>query len=84
MAGAVCGDHISPISDTTIMASAGADCNHVSHVNTQLPYALSVAGVSFICYIVAGFTRSAFLSFAIGLTLIVFGALLIKKKQAKS
>jgi Na+/H+ antiporter NhaC len=84
MAGAVCGDHISPISDTTIMASAGADCNHVNHVNTQLPYALSVAGVSFVCYIVAGFTRSALLSFAIGLALIVGGALLIKKMQAKS
>ena len=84
MAGAVCGDHISPISDTTIMASAGADCNHVNHVNTQLPYALSVAGVSFVCYIVAGFTRSALLSFVLGLALIVGGALLIKKKQAKS
>ena len=83
MAGAVCGDHISPISDTTIMASAGADCNHVNHVNTQLPYALSVAGVSFVCYIVAGFTRSALLSFVLGLALIVGGALLIKKK-AKS
>ena len=83
MAGAVCGDHISPISDTTIMASAGADCNHVNHVNTQLPYALSVACVSFVCYIVAGFTRSAILSLAIGLALIVGGALLIKKK-AKS
>jgi Na+/H+ antiporter NhaC len=80
MAGAVCGDHISPISDTTIMASAGADCNHVNHVNTQLPYALSVACVSFVCYIVAGFTRSALLSLAIGLALIVGGALLVKKK----
>ena len=82
MAGAVCGDHISPISDTTIMASAGADCNHVNHVNTQLPYALSVAGVSFVCYIVAGFTRSALLSLAIGLALIIGGVFLIKKKQA--
>ena len=82
MAGAVCGDHISPISDPTIMASAGADCNHVNHVNTQLPYALSVAGVSFVCYIVAGFTRSALLSLAIGLALIIGGAFLIKKKQA--
>ena len=64
--------------------SNGADCNHVNHVNTQLPYALSVAGVSFVCYIVAGFTRSALLSFVLGLVLIVGGALLIKKRQAKS
>ncbi|WP_173383212.1 Na+/H+ antiporter NhaC family protein [Fibrobacter succinogenes] len=82
MAGAVCGDHISPISDTTIMASAGADCNHVNHVNTQLPYALSVACVSFVSYIVAGFMRSAVLSLAVGFAIIVVGILLIKKKQA--
>ena len=55
MAGAVCGDHCSPISDTTIMASAGADCNHVEHVNTQLPYAMLVAAVSFVAYLVAPF-----------------------------
>ena len=55
MAGAVCGDHCSPISDTTIMASAGAQCNHVDHVNTQLPYAVTVAAVSFVSYIVAAF-----------------------------
>ncbi len=55
MAGAVCGDHCSPISDTTIMASAGAQCDHINHVSTQLPYAFTVAGVSFICYIIAGF-----------------------------
>ena len=54
MAGAVCGDHCSPISDTTIMASAGAQCNHINHVSTQLPYALTVAGVSFVTYIIAG------------------------------
>ena len=54
LAGAVCGDHCSPISDTTIMASAGAQCNHVEHVSTQLPYALTVAAVSFVSYIVAG------------------------------
>jgi Na+/H+ antiporter NhaC len=58
MAGAVCGDHCSPISDTTIMASAGADCNHVEHVNTQLPYALLVAAVSFVAYLVAPFVGS--------------------------
>lgn len=54
MAGAVCGDHCSPISDTTIMASAGAQCNHINHVNTQLPYVIVVAGVSFVTYILAG------------------------------
>ena len=54
-AGSVCGDHCSPISDTTIMASAGAQCNHVNHVSTQLPYALLVAGISFIGYILVGF-----------------------------
>jgi len=59
MAGAVCGDHCSPISDTTIMASAGAQCNHVVHVNTQLPYALLVAAVSFAAYAVAPLVHSA-------------------------
>jgi Na+/H+ antiporter NhaC len=54
MAGAVCGDHCSPISDTTIMASACAQCNHINHVSTQLPYALTVAGISFVTYIIAG------------------------------
>lgn len=84
MAGAVCGDHISPISDTTIMASAGAECNHVNHVNTQLPYALSVALVSFISFIVAGFTRSGLLSFALGAAIIVGGLVIVKKMQSKS
>ena len=57
LAGAVCGDHCSPISDTTIMASAGARCNHVNHVATQLPYALTVAAVCFVGYIIAGLTN---------------------------
>jgi tetracycline resistance efflux pump len=59
LAGAVCGDHISPISDTTVMASAGANVSHIVHVNTQLPYALTVAGISFVMFIVAGFVRNA-------------------------
>ncbi|MBQ0083185.1 MAG: Na+/H+ antiporter NhaC family protein [Clostridiales bacterium] len=71
MAGAVCGDHCSPISDTTIMASAGAQCNHINHVSTQLPYALTVAGVSFVCYIIAGFVRSWYISLPIALVLMV-------------
>ena len=58
LAGAVCGDHCSPISDTTIMASAGAQCNHLNHVQTQLPYAISAAGVSFVSYLIAGFVQN--------------------------
>ncbi len=73
MAGAVCGDHSSPISDTTIMASAGAQCNHVNHVNTQLAYAMTVAAVSFLTYIIAGLTSGLGL-FASGLISFVFGA----------
>lgn len=71
MAGAVCGDHCSPISDTTIMASAGAQCNHMNHVSTQLPYAFLVAGASCIAYLVAGFVKNAILPFVVGLTIIV-------------
>ena len=71
MAGAVCGDHCSPISDTTIMASAGAQCEHVNHVTTQLPYAVMAAIVSFITYIVAGFTQSAWISLPIGIVLML-------------
>lgn len=61
LAGAVCGDHCSPISDTTIMSSAGAQCDHVNHVSTQLPYALTVAGVSFLGYIIAAFTHNVWI-----------------------
>ncbi len=82
MAGAVCGDHCSPISDTTIMASAGAQCNHVNHVSTQLPYAVSVAVISFITYIVAGFTQSALISLPVGIVLLL-AYLLFMKKLAK-
>lgn len=78
MAGAVCGDHCSPISDTTIMASAGAECNHVNHVNTQLPYVLFVAGVSFVTYIIAGFVRNAGVSLVLGGALTVLGLLVLK------
>ena len=71
MAGAVCGDHCSPISDTTIMASAGAQCKHVNHVTTQLPYALLVSVISFITYIVAGFSQSALISLPVGIVLLL-------------
>ena len=83
MAGAVCGDHCSPISDTTIMASAGAQCNHVNHVSTQLPYAVSVAAISFITYIVAGFVQSAWISLPIGIVLIL-GYLMVMKKRSEA
>ena len=79
MAGAVCGDHCSPISDTTIMASAGAQCNHVNHVSTQLPYALLVAAVSFVTYIVAGFTQSPWISLPIGAALLVAVLFFVRK-----
>ena len=79
MAGAVCGDHCSPISDTTIMASAGAQCNHVNHVSTQLPYALLVAGVSFVTYIVAGFTQSPWVSLPVGAALLVAVLFFVRK-----
>ena len=71
MAGAVCGDHCSPISDTTIMSSAGAQCNHIAHVSTQLPYALTAAGVSFLTFLVAGSTQDAVKSLLIGIGMMV-------------
>ncbi len=71
MAGAVCGDHCSPISDTTIMASAGAECDHIRHVSTQLPYAMTVAAVSFVSYIIAGFVQNWVISLIIGIVLMI-------------
>lgn len=78
MAGAVCGDHCSPISDTTIMASAGAQCNHVNHVATQLPYAIVAAAVSFVTYLIAGFCQSAWISLPIGIILMLLTLFIIK------
>ena len=71
MAGAVCGDHCSPISDTTIMSSAGAQCDHVAHVSTQLPYAVTAAAVSCITYVVAGFVGNAAVSLVVGVVAMV-------------
>jgi Na+/H+ antiporter NhaC len=82
MAGAVCGDHCSPISDTTIMASAGAQCEHVNHVNTQLPYAMTVAAISFLVYILAGFVKSPWVCLPVG-AVIVIGLLLAIKHDQK-
>lgn len=81
MAGGVCGDHCSPISDTTIMSSAGSGCRHVDHVATQIPYALTVAAVSFVSYIVAGFTQSAWISLPVGIVLLVVTLVVIRKMQ---
>ncbi len=86
MAGAVCGDHCSPISDTTIMASAGAQCNHINHVSTQLPYALTVAGVSFVTYIIAGALAGsglAIVALPVGAVLTVASLLVIKAVSNK-
>ena len=83
MAGAVGGDHCSPISDTTIMASAGGQCNHVNHVTTQLPYAITAAAVSCVTYIIAGFVQNVFVCLPIGIVLMVGTLLVIKKMTAE-
>ena len=89
MAGAVCGDHVSPISDTTIMASAGAECKHVHHVSSQLPYAITVAGVSFVTFAVAGFTQSlgitasAIISWICGISLLSTAIVVLKRMEKK-
>ena len=81
MAGAVCGDHCSPISDTTIMSSAGAQCDHVNHVNTQLPYAVTCAAVSFLTYILAGFVPNAWIALPAGIAAMVLVVSCIKIRQ---
>ena len=84
LAGAVCGDHCSPISDTTIMSSAGARCDHISHVSTQLPYAITVAAISFICFLIAGFIQSAWIVLPIGAALTVLTLFVIKMATKKA
>ena len=81
LAGAVCGDHCSPISDTTIMSSAGAQCEHINHVSTQLPYALSVAGISFIMYIIAGYAQNAVVCLIVG-AIVTIAFLFMMRKMA--
>ena len=86
LAGAVCGDHCSPISDTTIMSSAGANCNHINHVSMQLPYALTVAAISFVMYIFAGFVQNAWICLPVGVALtlgVVVGLKLLSDKRAE-
>ena len=87
LAGAVCGDHCSPISDTTIMASAGAQCNHLNHVSTQLPYAITVAAISFVMYLLAAFIQSAVILLPIGIVLtiaVLFAIKAITKDKAQA
>ena len=87
LAGAVCGDHCSPISDTTIMSSAGAQCNHVDHISTQLPYSITVAAISFVMFLIAGFIPNAWICLPIGIALTVGTLVVIKlitKKKQKS
>ena len=78
MAGAVCGDHCSPISDTTIMASAGAQCEHVNHVMTQLPYVVLAAVVSFVTYVIAGFVQNPWICLPIGFVLMLGTLVLVR------
>ncbi len=78
LAGAVCGDHCSPISDTTIMSSAGGQCNHLNHVSTQIPYAITVAAISFVMFLIAGFVQNIFICLPIGIALTVGTLLIIK------
>lgn len=84
LAGAVCGDHCSPISDTTIMSSAGAQCVHVLHVSTQIPYAVAVAVISFICFLIAGFVQNAVVCLLIGAAMIVAFLWFMKIRNKKS
>ncbi len=84
MAGAVCGDHCSPISDTTIMASAGAQCDHINHVSTQLPYALTVAGVSTVSYVIAGFVSNWMIVLPISIVLMIATLFVIKAATKKN
>ena len=85
LAGAVCGDHCSPISDTTIMSSAGGQCNHLNHVSTQIPYAITVAVISAVMFVVAGFVQNVFICLPLGIALTVgtlFVIKMITKKKA--
>lgn len=83
LAGAVCGDHCSPISDTTIMASAGANVNHIVHVSTQLPYVLSVAAISFVCFIIAGFVQNWVICLGLGIVLTIGMLLVLRNTVGK-
>jgi len=78
LAGAVCGDHCSPISDTTIMSSAGGQCNHINHVSTQMPYAITVAAISFVMFVIAGLVQNIYICLPLGIALTVGTLFVIK------
>ncbi|MBO5199874.1 MAG: Na+/H+ antiporter NhaC family protein, partial [Clostridia bacterium] len=78
------GDHCSPISDTTIMSSAGAQCNHINHVSTQLPYAITVAAISFVCFVISGFIQNAWIVLPIGAVLTVATLFVLKAATKKA
>ena len=84
MAGAVCGDHCSPISDTTIMSSAGAQCDHIVHVSTQIPYAVTAAAISYLTYVVAGFTGKAYIALPVGIAAMILAVFLIRYSANKT
>ena len=84
LAGAVCGDHCSPISDTTIMSSAGAECNHLNHVSTQMPYAIFVAAISFVAYLVAGFVQNWLIVLPIAIVVMIAAMFVIKAMTKKA
>jgi Na+/H+ antiporter NhaC len=84
LAGAVCGDHCSPISDTTIMSSAGAECEHLNHVTTQIPYAVYVAIVSFVCYVIAGFIPNALIMLPLSIVIMVASLFVVKHITSKN
>ena len=84
LGGSVCGDHISPISDTTILSSTGAGCNHINHVESQMQYGMLVATVSFICYVVGGLMSNQLIAFVLGIILLLFTVIMLKVKAHES
>lgn len=84
LSGAVCGDHVSPISDTTILASAGAQCNHIDHVSTQMPYALLIAAICFVGFLIGGLVGNGFVALVVGVTLLVAAILVITARYNRS
>ena len=83
LGGSVCGDHISPISDTTILSSTGADCNHINHVESQMQYGLLVAAVSFICYVVGGLMSNQLVAFALGVVALLAVVVVVREINGK-
>ena len=84
LGGSVCGDHISPISDTTILSSTGAECNHINHVESQMQYGLVVAAVSFICYVVGGLMSNQLVAFALGVVLLLALVIVVRRINGKT